>query len=655
MSAIAIWSSSLLVLQATQTARDALAEMARAAPTEWVVVSRAGGQYVYAYPWRELADRLAAAPADLTLERVLNLHEYTATPSGIARPDDTATEWGSGAGRWVHVSSAGVPIAVGELRHTASALPPPDDSAAAQPAPPARSPKPRSAPPVAPAMPPATPAERATNAAAQNDEGRSPVRHPAIEADAALTPGAQVTLTVDLLREVAAHTQGNALTLDEQAPDWDALEISVVLQSEAIDLPAPVGTVTVRRNAASTPARFAATVRAGASGPVTVMATFLIGTRFCGSASRTFDGASATQGAMQAKATASKPDLTIHISRLDKREPGRLRWLCVPDRVAGLPAQLEADIDLGTDPGALCAALLAGFAQLPAGRHQAELDGFGSHLWRLAPPMMQQVYWALHDALKRPLVIQFISDDPHLPWELMRPARPDESEIHAALTRRHDVARWLKRWDGRLQDHIDAGEVVSIAPHYATLSLKLPRAEAEADALVALLGARKVAGTRQQVLALLEQPPATPIAVMHFAGHGVFSAQAASRSRIALEDADLSAQEVDRPEVQLGRACGPLVFLNACEVGGSGAVFGEVGGWADALLARQFRGFIAPLWAVDDADASTFALAVLEAVCTRGEPIAQALRRVRDAHADVSPTFAAYLYFGDATARVARS
>jgi hypothetical protein len=54
------------------------------------------------------------------------------------------------------------------------------------------------------------------------------------------------------------------------------------------------------------------------------------------------------------------------------------------------------------------------------------------------------------------------------------------------------------------------------------------------------------------------------------------------------------------------------VFFNACEVGATGSVFGEVGGWADAFLERRFGGFIAPLWAVEEEDSAQVAAELLD-------------------------------------------
>jgi CHAT domain-containing protein len=140
--------------------------------------------------------------------------------------------------------------------------------------------------------------------------------------------------------------------------------------------------------------------------------------------------------------------------------------------------------------------------------------------------------------------------------------------------------------------------------------------------------------------------------VLHFAGHGQFVTTATSESNIKLEDGALSASEVARPEVRLGKACRTLVFFNACEVGAAGTIFGEVGGWAAAFLSRQFGGFIAPLWSVEDEDASVVASELLRGILTERRPVGEVMRLLRTKYGDASPTFYSYLYYGDVTARV---
>ena len=217
------------------------------------------------------------------------------------------------------------------------------------------------------------------------------------------------------------------------------------------------------------------------------------------------------------------------------------------------------------------------------------------------------------------------------------------------------MARWLEDYDGYMRNELPPGRVFTIAPKYSTVSRRLPRAQTESEKIVEEFGATSLPGTRAALLALLEtQPPAAPVALLHFAGHGQFTPTVTSQSSIKLEDGALTASEVSRPEVKLGKACRTLVFFNACEVGATGSIFGEVGGWAAAFLSRQFGGFIAPLWSVEDNDAGVVAEELLQGILTRREPIGTVLRDLRAKYGTASPTYYSYLYYGDVTAFLAR-
>jgi hypothetical protein len=666
------WSDDLVVVEAEMPLAEALARI-RAAAARWVVVRRHGGQLLYAFRTEELllSPRVATSAGEaatrISLATAFDLHETqlsTTTPDRTqAAPIDRS--WRSGetapsVDRWIEVGPGNVPRAVGALPFTGSrgitrAIPPPS-----------RGPAQPQRPVAAPASAPVTRGGGVAPAPTE-DEGTTPVRHPSIEVSDGLVPGARVAIEIDLLRTAVAHTQGEVV-LGAQSADWTTIALTVHLQCPALAFEAGASsdTVTIRRNAPSVPATLWGRVRDDApAAPTAIVATFFDGTRYCGTAVRVVAiGAVAAvpslpplpppQGAVVVERGATAPDLTVHISALDAARPGRLRWLVVTERFDGLPARLEADIDLGVDPAAQASTLFKEFAMLERGAHARRIEGFGSRLWALAPEMFRQVYWAVSDRLARAFTIQFVSDEPHLPWELMRPVRVDESEVHPPLALRHAVARWIKRWDGYMRNHLPPGGVVTIAPAYPSAARRLQRAQAESMKLERDFGARRTAGTREAVLDLLEAPaPPEPVALLHFAGHGTFAPEAASASAISLEDGDLAAAEIERPEVRLGRNCRTLVFFNACEVGAVGAVFGEVGGWADAFLGRQFGGFIAPLWAVDDDDAGVVASELLDSVLTHARPIGVALRDLRAAHGAESPTFYSYLYYGDVTARIA--
>lgn len=695
------WTPDFIVIDGGTDVATALQRIVETTAS-WVVIRRGDAPYLYAFRvaellgWPGLLER-ASGPraAFVSLREALGLHEEDSSTETQDRgqPPPIDRSWrpftrAPSVDRYVATAADGTPLAVGvpegALERPTRGGEPEDRGTTGVPSEvgPRREPvtgegplgadwSSGSEPPYSLGIPfePKTGAAAAEGLPVLEDEGTSPVRHPSIEPDRTPTAGGDLWLTVDLKRAPEPETLGGPVSVGPLPADWSSLDLSVVLRSAQIDFAGEGrGTVTIRRNQDSVPARIQGRVHqhVTAEVPFWVTADFYHGTRFCGSGIRQLrmDGASAvpvprapagqaeTRGTVVAEPAARAPDLTVRISRVIG-SPGRLDWLVQTARFDGLPAQLRAQIDLEQEPAAEAAALFAEFTTLERGQHRKRIEGFGSRLWQRAPRMFRDVYWALWDHYQRPLTIQFISDEPHLPWELMRPVREDESEIHPPLALKHAVARWIERWDGYMRNRLPAGGIFTIAPQYATASRRLPRAQSEAQALIEHFAATRVDGKRLAVEALLETiPPQSPIGVLHFAGHGVFSRTAATESSIKLEDGPLAASDIARPEVGLGKACRTLVFFNACEVGATGSIFGEVGGWADAFCGRQFGGFIAPLWSVDDEDASTVAVELLEGVFSRHEPIGEVLRAVREKYGDISPTFFSYLYYGDVTARL---
>ncbi len=110
------------------------------------------------------------------------------------------------------------------------------------------------------------------------------------------------------------------------------------------------------------------------------------------------------------------------------------------------------------------------YARLEEGKHVGTIEGFGSELWTKAPLFFQQAYWVLNDYYPRPLTIQIITDEPHVPWKLIRPVRADESEIREPLAFMHNVARWIESFEGYMRNILPAGRIYTIAPKYESAS-----------------------------------------------------------------------------------------------------------------------------------------------------------------------------------------
>jgi hypothetical protein len=293
----------------------------------------------------------------------------------------------------------------------------------------------------------------------------------------------------------------------------------------------------------------------------------------------------------------------------------------------------------------------------PKGQHVRAINGFGERLYDQAPDCFKSTYQVLRQSLGQGFCIQFITDEPYVPWELMKPPKlaGKPGQILAAT---HPIGRWISAYESTMPSKLPLGRIVTIAPDYSGRMFdglpvsELPQALAESQMLQSDFEASRVAGNVSSVLDLLENDSVGPVAVLHFAGHGAFDDRAADSSRILLQDGDLHVIEIRREEVTLGKLYGTVVFLNACQVAAAASVLGSIGGWAEAFLREGFSAFIAPLWSVNDDDAKDTVATFFKEVVTNKRPPAEALQRVRETYGSRSPTYMSYVYYGDVMARM---
>jgi hypothetical protein len=241
--------------------------------------------------------------------------------------------------------------------------------------------------------------------------------------------------------------------------------------------------------------------------------------------------------------------------------------------------------------------------------------------------------------------VLFATAEPFLPWELARvpqpwdPARPDLLGAQTAF------GRWLYEDDGDLAapaPTVGVAEIAVVKGEYSG-SARLPEAEAEADHLVATYGATPVRAETAAVLACLRGTPAAD--VVHFAVHGKLDQTGLQdgiimNDRSALDPISILGVETGRPR---------LAFVNACQVGESQEMLGDVAGVVPSLIQIGAQGVIAPLWKVDDVAAREFAERFYPAVLGgRTVPDVLADERARALAAGDLPdsTVLAYLFFG---------
>ncbi|ATB31197.1 lipase/acyltransferase domain-containing protein [Melittangium boletus] len=525
------------------------------------------------------------------------------------------------------------------------------------------------------------------------DEGQTITRYPSVEPLIPARPGQALPLMVDLaLAEVGAETESSGVQMAGLAADWKELPVKVrLLCAEMTFRPgADTGVVLVRRNDSSIAATLTGTVNPGASGELTVVATFEYEGRFCGAARRRVPVessgtggpgpstprspstpssggmggmASAStrvedegRGTFSVEAGAQKPHLTVQIHRLDPGNPQRLYWtLHVAVPCEGLPARLSGDQNLGSDPAAFFQSVANTARELRSGEHFAWFLGLGKLLYQRAPTVFRETYKALRQQYGVGFPIQFITDDPHVPWELMAPADVPGAEL---LCMEHPVARWLLDYQTSLTSRLTRGDILTIAPDYQFHPhlAPLPQAQEESRQLSRRFRAVKVAGRRQPLMSLLGGSYPNRVGLLHFAGHGKYSVNnEVSPSCVYLEDGDLKTLEVRSSFTMLGMKSRPLVIFNACEVGTATDMLGGIGGWAETFVSEKFAGFIAPLWPVQDAHARTAVEQLVTDLWENHTPVGEALRRLRQREAKTSPTYLSYVYVGDVMARFAQA
>lgn len=684
-----VWSDSFALFHARRLVAE-LRRVLASATQEYVVLMRHEDLF-YVYRRQELAAVLEGKDPNTSVEKALDMREDDRSrptdPAGAPSPSPVADiVRPSPVGRYVHLGPGGMPVRVGDPAETQGTGP-------VRGAPPSRGrPRMRGAPqpgtqgggtlggasrrsPTAetrgggPQATPPVPAE-------DTDEGTDVVRHPSITPDKAPKSGEWFSITVDLLRERAdPDTQGTEMRVTELPKDWGEIPIRVKLMStDLVCSPENGGMIFVRRNASSLACTFSCKLKQdlGEREAIEVAATFEYEGRFCGIASRRINteqgevaararatavaaapaSASFTRGRVSIEPGALPPDLTVKILHPELSAPGYFAWSLTPrERFEGLPGKLDGSIQLESSAQEYARDLFGRLAELEPGDHMAEFEGVGERLWEKAPASFREAYWAMRDRYGAHFSIQFISDDPYIPWELMRPIRVGEDTNLLVVD--HPVARWINQYDGDMRNKLPSGRIVTIAPKYLGNDA-LPEAQGEAKQLERDFQAMRVDGTKDAVTRVLQEGlTGEAVAVIHFAGHGEYGLKFADASRIQLADGKtLSVNEVGNADVKLGEKHRTLVIFNACEVGAVGPVLGMVGGWAEAFTRRKFGGFVAPLWPVADDDAATVISELLDAVWKKRQPVGDALRAIREKHGDRSPTFFSYLFYGDVMAQV---
>lgn len=268
----------------------------------------------------------------------------------------------------------------------------------------------------------------------------------------------------------------------------------------------------------------------------------------------------------------------------------------------------------------------------------------------LVPPPLAERLFALRGRISQ---VQIQSDDPYIPWEMMRLCGREGGQVVEGpfVCEAFEMTRWIPGVPRRL--HLPLGHLAVMIPGDAAL----PGAVQEQKMLLSLA----TEGMRVTLV------PATFLDVhaalaggtydgFHFCGHGHADPNLADSGALWLQDREpLRPHEISGVMWNCARRQ-PLFFLNACQSGQQGLSLTGVGGFARHLLVNcEASVFIGAQWAVSDMGACRFATAFYRHVLAK-KTVAQAVQAARAAIWDTDPLDAlAYTVYADTDVRITRA
>jgi len=282
-----------------------------------------------------------------------------------------------------------------------------------------------------------------------------------------------------------------------------------------------------------------------------------------------------------------------------------------------------------------------------------ELSTIGQGFFEdLFPPVLKEHYWKRIKPLREKNVLHsflITSDEPWIPWEMVRPYRydefADEEETDGFLAETFQFCRWLAGHGPA--DGVAVKRIEMIIP---VLDLAFVDEEkARLENLAASKG-MDIGAPIQLRGDALKRIREGGFEVLHFAAHALFDPQQPERSALTMEDGELVPEDLNGERIKGLRKSKPIVFLNACHTSRMNFGLIGLGGWAEKLVQDgRVSAFIGTLWEVNDKLALAFATKFydgLEAGQTLGEAFSNARLHARDA-SPANPTWLAYTLYGD--------
>lgn len=382
------------------------------------------------------------------------------------------------------------------------------------------------------------------------------------------------------------------------------------------------------------------------------------------------------QGATQASTVRVQPapadtpplDLTVVIDQPDgDPSQGRFVWRFASPHTSDLPRH-PVSTDLGTGGAELGGKVINEVHQATL-LDMAELmvTGLGRTIRDAAPPELWQALRTVHATLqaageRRALNVLLLTAEPHVPWELALLEDTDKliADAPPLLGCQVNLGRWpLDHSELQPSPRIEVQHMAAVVGDYAARSgwRKLQQAMEEGAQIVQRYQAVQLAADAPQIKKLLtarlgDVDPGHGAEAVHFACHGEAMQQHALDAAVILGDG-MRLSPLVFANAPLGKRSSPFLFMNACQVGKAGELLASFSGFAGEAIKGGFRGFLAPLWSVEDQLARDIALGFYEQVFGDADraprPVAEVLREMRARFADTEPnslTRLAYVFYG---------
>ncbi|WP_058086902.1 TCAD7 domain-containing protein [Aquabacterium parvum] len=528
--------------------------------------------------------------------------------------------------------------------------------------------------------------------------------HPRFDAPELVQPRQVFTVTVGLAEQAQAGVIGGPITIDLPA-SVQAFELGVQLIVDGFEPAAGQGLqaqLQVNRDRpADSIVQFELVAPGLASDEPTRLSSlrvlYLFEGQVCGMALRRIavvagqpqapervqgHGQLWTQAEPQASAVCVQPglppvDLTVVIDQPDgDPSQGRFVWRFTSPHTTDLPHQ-PVPSDLGTGSQEFGGKVITEVHQATL-LDMAELmvTGLGRTIYDAAPPELWQALRTVHRAMqaageRRALNVLLLTAEPHVPWELALFDDADKliADAPPLLGCQVNLGRWpLDHSELPPRAHIEVQHMAAVVGDYAARSgwRKLQQAMEEGAQLVQRYQAVQLAADAPQIKKLLtarlgEVEPGHGAEAVHFACHGEALQQHALDAAVILADG-MRLSPLVFANAPLGKRSSPFLFMNACQVGKASELLASFSGFAGESIKGGFRGFLAPLWSVEDQLARDIALGFYEQVFGDGtrapRPVAEVLREMRARFADTEPnslTRLAYVFYGHPGLTLSRS